>query len=443
MNDESPRAKAMTVPASRLARLSRFGTMTAGIASGVAWQGVRAYAGGGRPDWQDLLMTPQNLRKVADELARMRGAAMKVGQLISMDAGDVLPPELAEIMARLRAEADYMPPRQLRGVLDGNWGPGWMRRFERFEVRPLAAASIGQVHRARARTGGDGGHLAIKVQYPGVRRSIDSDVDNVAALIRWAGMLPDGVDVAPLLDEAKRQLHEEADYAREGRALARFAALLDGADAFAVPRLAEEFTTSDVLAMSFERGVPVERMREADQATRDRIVRLLLELLFRELFEFGVMQTDPNFANYRYDPETGRVVLLDFGATRAFGTDVTEGYRALLRAGMEGTPDDIAAAALRLGFFAEDTAERHRAAIVEMIGMAFGALRTAGPFDFGNSDMVLRLRDRAMALSADRGFVHLPPTDVFYLQRKFAGLYLLARTLGARVDVGALARPWI
>ncbi|RDC74940.1 AarF/ABC1/UbiB kinase family protein [Rhodovulum sp. 12E13] len=440
MADESPRGKALTVPASRLARLSRFGTMTAGIAGGVAWRGARAYAGGARPDWQGLLLTPDNLRRVADELARMRGAAMKVGQLVSMDAGDVLPPELAEIMGRLRAEADYMPPKQLRGALDAAWGPGWTGRFERFDVRPLAAASIGQVHRARARGGRD---LAIKVQYPGVRRSIDSDVENVAALIRWAGLAPPGMDLRPLLAEAKRQLHEEADYAREGQELARFGALLAGEEDYAVPRLADDLTTRDVLAMSFEPGVAVERMAEADQAERDRIVRLLLELLFREMFEFGVMQTDPNFANYRWDGERGRLVLLDFGATRAFPQAVTEGYRDLLRAGIGGDAGDIACAALRLGFFAEDTAEHHKRAVVEMTGIAFGALRHRGPFDFGNADMVLRLRDRAMEMSADRTFVHVPPTDVFYLQRKFAGLYLLARRLGARVDVGAIAAHWL
>ncbi len=440
MTEESLRGKEMAVPASRLARLSRFGTMTAGIASGVAWRGVRAYAGGARPDWQQLVLTPHNLHRVADELARMRGAAMKVGQLVSMDAGDVLPPELAEIMGRLRAEADYMPPRQLRAVLDSSWGPGWTGRFERFEVRPVAAASIGQVHRARAR---GGRMLAIKVQYPGVRRSIDSDVENVAALVRWAGLAPQGMDLRPLLEEAKRQLHEEADYEREGRELARFGALLDGAPDFAVPRLDEELTRRDVLAMSFESGLPVERMVESEQGVRDRIARLLLELVFREMFEFGIMQTDPNFANYLYDPETGKVVLLDFGASRAFPAAVVEGYRALMRAGLHGEPADIERAALRVGFFAEDTADRHKQAVTDMMDLAFGALRHRGVFDFGNSDMVLRLRDRAMEMSADRTFLHVPPPDVFYLQRKFAGLYLLARRLGARVDVRALAEPWL
>jgi predicted unusual protein kinase regulating ubiquinone biosynthesis (AarF/ABC1/UbiB family) len=440
MNDESPRSRPLAVPASRFGRAARLGGLATGMAGQAALRGVSAYASGARPEWRDLLLSPGNVRRMADQLARMRGAAMKVGQLISMDAGDVLPPELAEVMARLRADADYMPPKQLRSVLDAQWGAGWQRRFRRFDVRPVAAASIGQVHRAELP---DGRRLAIKVQYPGVRRSIDSDVDNVALLIRMSGLVPTGLEIGTLLDEAKRQLHEEADYAREGRELSRFGELLAGWDDVVLPALDPALTTRDVLAMSFVESVPIERLAEAEQAERDRIVRLLMELLFREMFEFGVMQTDPNFANYRYDPQRRRLVLLDFGAVRAFGPEVTEGYRALLRAGMGGAPEAIEQAALRLGLFAETTAPHHRAAVVEMIDLAFGALRHAGQFDFGADRMVLELRDRAMAMNADRSFLHVPPVDVFYMQRKFAGLYLLARRLGARVDVRSLAEPWL
>ena len=112
---------------------------------------------------------------------------MKLGQMISMDAGDMLPPELAAIMGRLRDRAHHMPPQQLDTVLAREWGRDWRRRFAHFQAHPIAAASIGQVHRARLP---DGRELAIKVQYPGVKDSIDSDVDNVATLLRVSGVLP-------------------------------------------------------------------------------------------------------------------------------------------------------------------------------------------------------------------------------------------------------------
>ena len=274
---------------------------------------------------------------------------MKVGQLISMDAGDMLPPELAEILARLRSEAHHMPWVQLRRVLNAAWGADWRRRFAAFDTHPVAAASIGQVHRARTHDGRD---LAIKVQYPGVRASIDSDVDNVATLIRIAGLIPKGVDIAPMLTEAKRQLHEEADYECEGRRLAEFGALLADRPEFPRPALCEDFTRKNVLAMDFVEGGPIDDLATALQCERDRVMTLLIGLLFRELFEFKLMQTDPNFANYLYAPATGRIVLLDFGATRAFPEDFVALYRRLLRAGMEGDRAGMNQAARNIGFLA-------------------------------------------------------------------------------------------
>jgi predicted unusual protein kinase regulating ubiquinone biosynthesis (AarF/ABC1/UbiB family) len=150
---------------------------------------------------------------------------MKLGQMLSLDAGDMLPAELTAILARLRDSAHHMPPAQLQKVLAAQWGADWRRRFVHFDPRPLAAASIGQVHRARLP---DGRELAIKVQYPGVAESIDADVDNVATLLRLSNLLPASLDIAPLLAQAKHQLHEEADYVREAAQMRRYRDLLAG-----------------------------------------------------------------------------------------------------------------------------------------------------------------------------------------------------------------------
>ncbi|TCM87518.1 ABC1 kinase family protein [Rhodovulum steppense] len=430
-----PDARALAVPSGRLTRLARFGALTSSVAGNMALAGARQVAQGKRPRAADLLMTPANARRVADQLAQMRGAAMKVGQLISMDAGDMLPPELAEIMARLRADAHHMPGGQLKKVLTDAWGADWLKRFDKFQVRPIAAASIGQVHRAQTKDGRD---LAIKVQYPGVRRSIDSDVNNVAALMRLSGVMPRELDIAPMLDEAKRQLHEEADYEREGRYMRRFGDLLAEAPDFVVPGLLPDLTTPDILAMDFVEGMPIETLAEAPQAERDRVMGLLIGLLFRELFEFRLMQTDPNFANYRYQPDTGRIVLLDFGASRDFGPEMAEQFRALMAAGLSGERAAMRRAILDIGFFAEDTAAHHQETMLAMFEMSMEPLRRPGAFDFASTDLALRMRDAGMELGADRDFWHIPPMDTLFIQRKFGGIYLLASRLKARVDLRAI-----
>lgn len=365
---------------------------------------------------------------------------MKVGQLLSMDTGDVLPPELNQIMARLRADADYMPPKQLKVVLNKNWGTSWLQKFERFDVRPLAAASIGQVHRAKTRDGRD---MAIKVQYPGVARSIDSDVANVAALIKLSGLLPSGFDLPPYIEEARRQLHEEADYEREGRCLHDFRQLLQDDDAFVVPEYYDDFTTKHVLAMSYVGSQPIEDAVELDQARRNRIAENLVTLMLRELFDFRVMQTDPNFANYRFDPRTDRLVLLDFGATRRFQTKIVDQYRRLFQMGLAGDRDGLKSLTHEIGFITPETARHHQQAVLVMIETMFAAVRTNVAFDFGNTALMQKMNTAGSALAAD-GFVPPPvPMDILYLQRKFGGTFLLANRLKAQLLIREILERFV
>ena len=180
---------------------------------------------------------------------------MKIGQLVSLQGEDVLPPEFAQALAVLRSQATPMPPQQVRGVLGREYGKGWERRFSAFDCEPVAAASIGQVHRA---TTPDGRDLALKIQYPGVARSIASDVDNVAVLLRLFNLLPLELDVAGMAAEAKRQLAQEADYVSEARFLERYARLVADEPALLVPRVHWDLTTPRVMAMDFVEGEPLD-----------------------------------------------------------------------------------------------------------------------------------------------------------------------------------------
>ena len=428
----------LAVPSQRLSRIARFGSLGAGIAGNMIADGAGRLARGERPDLQDLLLTPSNAAKVADQLSQLRGAAMKLGQLISMDAGDFFPPEFASVLARLRSSAHSMPPHQLKAVLNENWGKGWLKKFKRFDTRPLAAASIGQVHRAQTKDGRD---LAIKIQYPGVRLSIDSDVDNVAALIKVSGLLPKGVDITPLLGEAKQQLKQEADYEQEGAHLKRFGMLLDDDPHFLLPQLQEDLTTENILAMTFMEGRSIEQLATASQETRDRMVSLLIRLMMRELYDFKLMQTDPNFANYFYTDDKAKIILLDFGATRDIPENLSMGYRALLAAGLASDWEAARATAVTMGLMGADAPGALETLMRETFEIIMEPINTRGYFDFGATDIAERLRDKGMALRTG-GFHHVPPPATVFFHRKFGGVYLLASTLKARVDVGEIVRPY-
>jgi predicted unusual protein kinase regulating ubiquinone biosynthesis (AarF/ABC1/UbiB family) len=399
-------------------------------------EGVRQAMQGRMPRVEELLLTPANMQRVADRLAEMRGAAMKIGQLLSMDAGDLMPTQLSDILSTLRAEAQMMPMSQLVGVLEASWGSDWQNRFARFSFSPLAAASIGQVHLARSL---DGRELAIKVQYPGIRRSIDSDVDNVAMLLRVSGLLPQGMDLEPMLAEAKRQLHAEADYRLEAGHLTRYRELLADTPEFEVPSVDASLSGETILAMSCVGGVGLESLATADWAERERAVSLLFSLFFRELFEFGLVQTDPNFANYRYDPANGKLALLDFGATRAFSPSVVAAYRDLMVGAARRDRALVDRAAMQIGYFGAGIAERQRRIVIELFLLACEPLRHDGRYDFSGSRLASRIRDAGLALSTERELWHSPPPDALFLHRKLGGLYLLAARLGARVDVRAIA----
>ena len=432
MGKENTNSQPMPVPAGRLSRALRLGAMATSVAGSAAIGGARHLGTGNRPELRDLVLTPVNLRRLADELARMRGAAMKIGQMISMDAGDVLPPEVSEIFARLRADAHFMPPRQLKKTLNASWGENWLREFENFNVRPIAAASIGQVHRARLRDGRD---VAIKVQYPGIARSIDSDIANVGALIRLSGLLPKGFDLAPYLEEARRQLREETDYLREGQKLRNFGSLLSNDARFCVPEFQDDWSTQNVLVMSFAHGAPIEEAALLPPDTRNQIAQDLINLLLRDLFDFGTIQSDPNFANYRYNSQTNQIVLLDFGATRHIDPKIVRHFRSLFRSGLDGDLNGIRNVAHDLGVLTPDVGPEHGARVLDMITTVFDAVRRSETFDFADTAMSRKLQRAGMELAED-GFVpEPPPMDVLYVQRKIGGIFLLASRLRAQVPV--------
>ena len=317
------------------------------------------------------------------------------------------------------------------------YGADWEQLFYGFEMKPLAAASIGQVHRTVAP---DGREIVLKVQYPGVSSSFDSDVDNIATLLRMSGLLPPELNIQPLLEDAKRQLKDEADYYKEAKFLESFHELLQDDDRFLVPQLLPELTRSTVLAMTYVSGKPIESIVTLPQEERDRVMTALVELMFMELFELRMVQTDPNFANYLYRGSSGQIVLLDFGATRHFKAGFVNGYRKLLAAALSDDEDKLVQAAERIGYAMGDEDSQYRALVLELFLLALEPLRHEGVYDFARSDMARRMSLLAEDVADYRDFWQAPPTDAMYFHRKLGGMFLLASRVKARVDVNSLVR---
>lgn len=422
------------VPQTRLGRLARLGLAAGGMAMGGAIEGLRRLGGGGSPG--SAMFSAGNAQRLASRLARLRGAAMKLGQLVSMEGSDVLPPEFAQALATLRQDAAPMPHTQLARTLGREWGKGWEARFAHFDWEPVASASIGQVHRARTR---DGRELALKIQYPGVARSIGADVDNVAALLKLFNLLPLQIDVAGIAAEAKRQLMQEADYRAEARLATEYARWIGDDPRFRVPRIHADLSTAHLLAMEWVESEPIESLAEAPQRQRNAVGEALEALVFRELFEFGLVQSDPNPANYRIDA-AGRVVLLDFGSTLSLTPGFVANYRAITAAVISGDRSAMARLATAIGYIAADESRERTAAALEVIELVCEPLRHRGRYDFGASDLPARARVMGLDLGLRRGLLRSPPPTTLFLHRKLAGTFLLLANLQARVDARALAQ---
>ena len=418
--------------------MARIGWLAGEIALGAAAESVRRLAGSRRDATGNPFVSGPNAERLARRLSGLRGAAMKLGQLLSMEAEDLLPGEVADALAVLRAQGDSMPIGQLRSVLIDAYGRDWEGRFAEFDFEPIAAASIGQVHQAVA---SDGRQLALKIQYPGVAKSIDSDVDNLATALRLSNILPRDVDVSDLLVEVKRELHREVDYIREARNLQRYAELVERDREFAIPKVHTDLTTSNILAMDHLPGLPLEDVcgPEHPPELRDRTATALMGLVLRELFEFRFVQTDPNFANYLWLPDEGRIGLLDLGAAREISNSLSRSYIRMIEAAMQADRRALRDVAVEMGLIRDDEPADRREAFIDFLELVSEPFRHEGPYDFGTSDLAARAREAATGLAFHHGIGHPPPPEILFVQRKIGGTFLLCARLRARVDVRHLA----
>jgi len=268
---------------------------------------------------------------VTRTMGEMKGAAMKLGQIMSMMSGAV-PEEMTSQLANLQSNAPPMAFELVRQVFEQEFGRGPERLFKRFEKRPFAAASIGQVHRAETR---DGRKVAVKVQYPGVREAIEHDLANVGFLIGMAGLASRGLEPGPIIRDLKQGIRDELDYQREAAWQQRFGELFEGHGFIRVPRVYHELSTSRVLVQEYVQGRPFATAYSMDQAARNRIGEIIYRFAFGSIYRYGLFNGDPHPGNYLL-LDDGTIAFVDYGCVAEFSADAVAGFTKVLRALIAG-----------------------------------------------------------------------------------------------------------
>ena len=266
---------------------------------------------------------------ITHELGLMKGSVMKAGQALSTYLGDYLPDNVKKLLATLENQSYFLDWETLKKQIPNEW----FNQLD-FDPKPLAAASIGQVHLATDKKSHE--VYAVKVQYPGIKRALNRDLFTIKLLLNSLKVIPQKLDMSAIHEEIKEMLYQEMDYSQELKNINRFRALLKDDPNFIVLKPIEGFSTNNVLTTHFEEGYTFrsDEVASLSQEERNTLGRSFMELFCKELFKWGLIQTDAHFGNYliQIENDNAKWVLLDFGATKELRGDFLVHYRNMIKA---------------------------------------------------------------------------------------------------------------
>jgi predicted unusual protein kinase regulating ubiquinone biosynthesis (AarF/ABC1/UbiB family) len=340
-----------SIPTGRIRRTAQVGSVVG--SQGARYAGTRAANLARSPEDASDALEGRHLEaaeRMVETLGRMKGAAMKVGQLASFIDTEFLPPEYRELyqdqLASLRSTAPPMAWEKVRAVMDDEWAEPVEELFEDVEHDAAAAASIGQVHRAVLP---DGRRVAVKVQYPGVARAIASDMQNAGLILRMAKALAPGLDAGAAAAELKERVMEELDYELEAQSQRAFARGYRGHPFIFVPDVVTRLSTERILVSEWVDGAGFEEVRAQAQDQRDRFGEIVFRFCFGSIYHLQHFNADAHPGNYLALPN-GRVAFLDFGMTKQLDQDQIDLEIAALEAIFDDDPERLRVALHDLGF---------------------------------------------------------------------------------------------
>jgi predicted unusual protein kinase regulating ubiquinone biosynthesis (AarF/ABC1/UbiB family) len=361
-----PQKRDKPLPKGRVRRTAK----VAGLAGGQAARGYATRAANlTRDDEARKAANERRQIKAAEQivevLGQMKGAAMKVGQVASFIDFSGLPPEAQDTfqrkLAALRDSAPQVPFKDMRKVIETDYGERLTDVFADFEEEPLAAASIGQVYRAQLH---DGRRVAVKVQYPGVAQAVRADLQNLGLLLRAAKRMAPGLDPKAMAHEIRERMTEELDYEHEAQAQRAFARAWRGHPFVVIPDVVTSLSRERVLVSEWVDGLGFEEVKRLDQPARDRFGEIVFRFFFGSLYRMGHFSGDPHPGNYLLMPD-GRVAFMDFGMTKLIPPEQIEREASVLRAALEGDAQALYERFVEMGFYAADDPEVEPARLLE------------------------------------------------------------------------------
>jgi aarF domain-containing kinase len=415
------------------------GLMGAGVVGRNTLAGIRKIgAGDERRKEIDRRTHEANAARIFDSMTQMKGAFMKLGQMLSLQAHTLPEPYLRKL-ADLQWEAPPMHATLMRMQFRNETGRSPEEVYAEFESEPFAAASLGQVHRARLKTGEP---VAVKIQYPGIDRSIDSDFGNLKTMLATIRLSREQYgEVWDAVEEVREHFHREVDYVQEADTVEEFRRLLRDRDDVRIPKVYRDLSTRRVLTLEFIEGKHLRDYLKTkpSQEERDRIGDRLLDLFFRQAFDFGLLHADPHPGNYLF-LDGGRIGLLDFGCSKKFDAAFIKEHRSLFKLPI----GDVEALEKHIRAFgiladADPRREEKRAALLRMQKLDISRFHEDRVFDFGDE------RHYREVTEGFRELIRLgmtTPAYVLYVRAKM-GLYHLFHQLGSRIHCHRVYRKYV